>query len=146
STQLCKSANPLSAIRSEDHFRVGFRREAGTPAFEARAQFPVVVDFAVEHNHQTAIVIPQRLLSGFQIDDRQPRLRKSGGVDDYLALAIGPAVTQRRLQTTERTLDFLRVRMTKELTADTAHLGACGSRSDLLNRLNHEGCDVTGVG
>ena len=79
-------AEPLQAIdaplleRAEHHLRVGVARLPATVT-EARqlgTEFRVVVDFPVEDQLQTAVLVRHRLIGRFgEIDDRQPAVSQA---------------------------------------------------------------------
>ncbi len=66
-------------------------------AHELPAQLGVVVEFAVEHDADLAVLVPHRLVTGGQIDDREPAMTEEHTPDlvDMKAVAIGSAMRQR---------------------------------------------------
>ena len=59
----------------QQHFRVGGRAEARAVGLEFRAQLRIVVDLAVEHDDEPAVVTHHRLRSSVgEIDDREPSM------------------------------------------------------------------------
>ena len=47
-------------------------REAVARACQVRAQLAEVVDLAVEHDHDRAVLVVDRLVAGVEVDDPQP--------------------------------------------------------------------------
>ena len=59
-------------VEVNDHLGVGLRREPMTLPLELDAQLAVVVDLAVEHEPNRAVLVRDRLVSRLEIDDREP--------------------------------------------------------------------------
>src|SRR5258708_4117099 len=99
--------------------------EARAAALEARAQFAVVVDLAVEDDHQLARCVHQRLIAlGTQVDDRQSSRRESDTsiVADPDAARVGSARTHPLVDRFELlAADWRRVVAICEKCGDSAH-------------------------
>jgi hypothetical protein len=63
--------------------------------FELCTDLTVIVDFAVKDEPFGAVVIVNRLLAGFQIDDCQTAHRQSDAIIEIETIFIGPAVADR---------------------------------------------------
>ncbi len=84
-------------VRADDHLRVGLRAEAVAAALELAAQLAVVVDLAVVHELQRAVVARERLHPRVaQVDDREPAEAERDAVVGERAVAVGAAVVERR--------------------------------------------------
>jgi hypothetical protein len=78
-----------------DALGIGVRPKAMSTRFEVRSQLAVVVDLAIEDDPNGFIFIGQRLMTGAQIDDRQPpksqcRSRTTRLPTSHLASFQGP--------------------------------------------------------
>ena len=80
-------------IPVEQDLGVGIRGKRVAALLQSGTQGLVVVNFAVEHDHQRAILIEHRLAAARQINDRQPPMPERRGAVGVAALAVGAAVT-----------------------------------------------------
>jgi hypothetical protein len=82
-------------VRVDDDFRVTARPEPMAATLQLLAQFEIVEDLAIETDPQRIGFVGQRLLTGEQIDDRQPRMPKASTCIAVDAELVRAAVTQR---------------------------------------------------
>ncbi len=83
-------------VRAEDHLGVGLRAEAVPARLELAAQLAVVVDLAVVHEPQRAVVARERLHRRVaQVDDREPAEAERDALVVERAVAVGAAVVER---------------------------------------------------
>src|SRR5947207_7736063 len=61
----------------DDDFGVALRAKSMAELDEIGDQRSIIVDLAVVNNDDGAVLVPQRLLSRLQIDDRQPPVAES---------------------------------------------------------------------
>ncbi len=80
-------------IPVEQDLGVGIRGKRVAALLQSGTQGLVVVTFAVEHDHQRAVLIEHRLATARQINDRQPTMPERRGAVGVAALAVGAAVT-----------------------------------------------------
>lgn len=66
------------------NFRVADGSKAMPLAFQFLVQLAIVVDFAVEHDLDGAVFVPERLMSARQIDDRESAVAESGAIRSLL--------------------------------------------------------------
>ena len=78
------------APRCRSAWRTGGRRA------RARAQLQVVVDLAVLHDDDRAVLVRDRLVAAGQVDDREPPRGEPDAALDVHALGVRPAVHERR--------------------------------------------------
>ena len=95
-------AQPLGEARTvllvevDEHLRVGVRRpEAVAGGLELGPQRGMVVDLAVLHDDDAAVLVGDRLVAALEVDDRQPPRGQAGAAQQRLPCAVGPAVAQR---------------------------------------------------
>lgn len=79
----------------DDDLGVGMGAKAVAERFEFGHQFLEVVDFAVEHDHDRAILIEQRLLAGGQINDRQPAVAQPHSLFQVQSALVGATMKLR---------------------------------------------------
>ena len=77
----------------EQDLGVGIRGKRVAALLQSGTQGLVVVNFAVEHDHQRAVLIEHRLAAARRINDRQPPMPERRGAVGVAALAVGAAVT-----------------------------------------------------
>jgi hypothetical protein len=60
------------------------------------SQLGMIVDLAIEHGADLAVLVPHRLVAGRQIDDREAPMAKehTPQIVDMKAVAVGPAMRQ----------------------------------------------------
>jgi len=69
----------MHLVELEDDLRVAARVKADAHPFETLTQFPMVVDLAVEHDHEFVRRVVQRLIAlGRQVDDREASRAETG--------------------------------------------------------------------
>ena len=93
--QVLDERRPPLLVQMDQHLRVALRGEPVSRALEPLAQLAVVVDLAVLHDLDAAVLVADRLVRALQVDDRQPPRGQRHGVLDELARAVGPAVDER---------------------------------------------------
>src|SRR5688572_9880579 len=76
----------------DDRLRVAVGLEDVAGAFEVAAQLPVVVDLAVEDDPDRAVLVRDRLLAAFEIDDAEAPHAERDAFADVDAFLIGAAV------------------------------------------------------
>ncbi len=76
----------------EHHFRIALGREGVARSDQLPAQFPVVVDLAVEDEHERAILVVEGLVRPGEIDDGQAPEAQGGAAVVEIPFRIGPAV------------------------------------------------------
>ena len=79
----------------DEHLRVAARREAVSARGEVVAQLAVVVDLAVLHEVDAAVLVSHRLVAVLEVDDREPPGADPGLPVDHQPGAVGAAVGQR---------------------------------------------------
>src|SRR5574339_28828 len=82
-------------VKVDDDFGVGTRVEAMPATFQLGAQLDVVEDFAVEDHPDGAVLVADRLVSAFDMDDAQARMRETDMRIVVKPETIGPAMTGR---------------------------------------------------
>ena len=92
--QMPREIEPVAAIEMERQLaiRAGGERCAG----QLGVQLEVVVDLAIGDERGAAGLV-ERLVAGREIDDREPRLHHADIARAVMAVAVGPAMAQRRL-------------------------------------------------
>ena len=76
----------------EHHFRIALGREGVACGDQLPAQFPVVVDLAVEDEHERAILVVEGLVRPGEIDDGQTPETQGGPAVFEIPFRIGPAM------------------------------------------------------
>ena len=76
----------------EHHFRIALGREGVARSDQLPAQFPVVVDLAVEDEHERTILVVEGLVRPGEIDDGQAPEAQGGSAVVEIPFRIGPAV------------------------------------------------------
>ena len=79
-----------------EHLGVAPRGEPVARALELAAQLQVVVDLAVLHDDDGAVLVGDRLVAAGQVDDRKPPCGEPDAALDMRALGVRPAVLERR--------------------------------------------------
>jgi hypothetical protein len=69
--QTADTVNAELLVQVHDHLGVAVGGKAVAPAYEVCAQLPEVVDLAVQHDSDGAVLAEDRLVSGEEIDDAQ---------------------------------------------------------------------------
>ena len=84
------------AIALDDHLRVGARAELVAEPLELTTHLVVVVDLAVEHDHEVAVGAVHRLGTGrAQIEDGEAPVQERERSVGVAALGVGTAVRDR---------------------------------------------------
>src|SRR5437660_12449761 len=78
-----------------DHFRIASRAERVTECRQLQDQSLIVINLSIEDDDDTAVLIPQRLLSGRKIDNRQPSMSEADASLDVQAAFVRPAMVLR---------------------------------------------------
>ena len=95
-------------VEVDDHLGVALRREAVPAAAELGGQLLVVVDLAVQHDDDRAVLVEDRLVAGLEVDDSQPLDAEADAVVEEEAARVWAAVLDHRAHALEqRTLDRL---------------------------------------
>ena len=95
------STQPLPQLRTpllvavHEHFGVAARAEAVAGALELVHQLAVVVDLAVLHDDDGAVLVRDRLIAAGEVDDREPPRRDSDRPVDMRPLGVGAPVVER---------------------------------------------------
>src|SRR5208282_1202501 len=90
--QVLNAIRAIFLVEMNDRLCVAVRPITMAARLERAAQRGMVIDFAVEGDPDRAILIAQRLLAGFEIDDAQPAHRQANvGVEMRSAL-VRPAM------------------------------------------------------
>ena len=74
----------------EHHFRIALGREGVACGDQLPAQFPVVVDLAVEDEHERAILVVEGLVRPSEIDDARRRKPKAARPSSKYPSESGP--------------------------------------------------------
>ena len=82
-------------VAVHEHLGVAVRAEAVPGALQLLHQLAVVVDLAVLHDDDGAVLVRDRLVAARQVDDREPAGRDPDRAVDVRALGVGAAVVQR---------------------------------------------------
>src|SRR6476661_1952294 len=75
-----------------DRFGVGRSVEKMSGRLELVPELPVVVDFAVEHDPDGAILVMNRLMSGREVNDTQPPHAEPDALLDMHAFVVRSAM------------------------------------------------------
>src|SRR5262249_20784464 len=78
--------------RMDKHFGVGAGRETMAASDQTLAQLDVVVDLAVQHRPDRGVLVRNRLVAGFEIDDRQAPLPQRDRSLGVIAFVVGAAM------------------------------------------------------
>ena len=76
----------------EHHFRIALGREGVARSDQLPAQFPVVVDLAVEDEHERTILVVEGLVRPGEIDDGQAPEAQGGSAVVEIPFGIGAAM------------------------------------------------------
>src|SRR5258707_1386113 len=79
-------------VKMRQNFGVRSAAKGVATRFQVRAQFAIVVDFAVENHGDAFVFVVDRLLARDEIDDRQPPHPESYAVADYITFRVRPAM------------------------------------------------------
>ena len=105
----------------DDDFGVGARVEAVAERNELGDEFLEVVDFAVEDHRHAVVLVPQRLLAGGDVDDRQPAMTEADVRLDVGAASIRSAMVLRFVHAMQQRGIDCRVADGSEDSGDPAH-------------------------
>ena len=87
---------PELLVAVDDDLRVGARGEAVPPGCERLSQLGEVVDLAVEHHGDGAVLVEHRLVACRQIDDAEPPVPEPHPGADVEAVGVGAPMPQLR--------------------------------------------------
>src|SRR5262249_2995921 len=82
--QVLDEVGSVLLVEMDNDLGVGIRGEPVSPRLETGPQIPVVVDLAVEHDPDRAVLVGQRLMTADQVDDAEaahPEANRAVGVD-----------------------------------------------------------------
>ncbi len=96
---------PVLLVRVHDRFRIGAPAKDVTFALQARPQFRVVVDLAVEGDPDRTVLVRQRLPAGFaQVEDAQTPVPQGDSRGHVRSLRVRAAVHEGRLHDLDQLL------------------------------------------
>jgi hypothetical protein len=84
-----------------EHLGVALRPEAVARGLELAAELAVVVELAVLDDGDAPVLVRQGLVAGLEVDDREPSRGEPDGPVEGHAVAIRPAVDERRAHRAE---------------------------------------------
>ena len=85
----------LLLVEVRDHLGVALGREAVAARAQLVAQLAEVVDLAVEHDDDRAVLVGDRLIAGDEVDDSQPLDAETDAVVEKHAPRVRPAMLER---------------------------------------------------
>ncbi len=97
----CESEHPLEQVygrvavflvQVHQDFRVATGGKAMSLRLEAGAQLAVIVDLAIEHDDDGAVLVGDRLMAARHVDDAEALGAEADAVGDVEALVVRPAV------------------------------------------------------
>ena len=91
------------------------------PGFQAPADFPVVVDFAVEDEGDIAGFVRERLVAGLEVNDAQPPDGQGHVRQLELAMAVGAAMLEASRHLVDPFATSHRLEFQIQETANAAH-------------------------
>src|SRR5205823_3582357 len=74
---------------------IGARLEGMPFGFKVSSQFLVIIDFAVEHDDDRAVLVEHGLVTSLEINDAQPPVRKTDARRNVEAFIVRAAVNDR---------------------------------------------------
>ena len=93
--QVLDEGGPALLVEMHEHLGVAVRPELVAGVLQPLAQVAVVVDLAVLHDLDAAVLVADRLVRALEVDDRQaPRGERDGLLREH-AGAVGPAMDER---------------------------------------------------
>ena len=101
-------------------------------AVKGDALLDVIIDFSVRHQGR-AFGFKQRLIAGFEIDDRQAALHHGEAAGRKATAPVGATVNQRRFQGIQHGRGRCRAVIAHE-TGDAAHQAAAFSKNSRYRR------------
>ena len=96
-----REARPPLLVCVHEHLGVALRAEPVAGACKLARELAVVVDLAVLHDHDGAVLVHDRLVSLRNVDDREPACREADRPVDERAVGVRPAVNERRAHRSE---------------------------------------------
>src|ERR1700754_425033 len=93
--QVLRTINAPLIVSMNDRFGVAVGVELVTELFQLLAQFEVVVDLAVEDDPRGTVLVVNRLLTAFQVDDREPAHPEANGAINVKTVVVRPAMANR---------------------------------------------------
>ena len=100
--QVLHAVDPVLLVEVHDHLRVALGREAVAGPLEPVAQLAVVVDLAVEDDHDRAVLVGDRLVAGREVDHAQALDAEPGAVGREDAPLVGAAMLEARAHLLEQ--------------------------------------------
>src|SRR5215813_2923141 len=90
---MLQTPNAVLFVEMDDNLRVCGRTKS-VPAFEKSfAQFDIIVDFTIEHNPDSCVLIAHGLSAAIaQVNDRKPPVPQPDGPRTVRALAVRPTM------------------------------------------------------
>ncbi len=86
------AAGAVLLVEVHDRLGVGGRVERVAARFEIAPQRLVVVDLTVEHDPDRAVLVPDRLAPGLEVDDAQTTHAEPDALGDVEPFAVGSAM------------------------------------------------------
>ncbi len=108
-------------VQMDDGFRVAARAVAVPVGLQPSPQFSVIVNLAVEDDPDIMILVGQRLVAAFHVDNAQPPHGQADIFFDEEALVIGPAMHDAAVHARQHLSLNVPVAFGKEDSADSTH-------------------------
>jgi hypothetical protein len=83
---------PVVLVQVDEGFGVAARAKPVAPALQLRAERVVVVDLAVEDDHDRAVLVGDRLVPAGHVDDAEPAHADRDARADVAPFVVGPAM------------------------------------------------------
>ena len=106
-------------IGMNDRLRVTVRTENVSTGFERAPKLAEVINLAVEHDHHSAVLVEDRLISPSDINNAKPAHAERNRVIDEHALVIRPAMMHLPQHLLDDCLGRFRLSMTNDTTNST---------------------------
>jgi hypothetical protein len=119
--QIVHDAIALLFVQVQDRLGIRSCSIAVTALLEPRPQFGVVVNLAVEHDPDGAVLIRHRLVAGGDVDDRQTSMRQTDGAIDEQPLAVRAAMPHDVAHPRQTTFVDATLRIKCDDSSDAAH-------------------------
>ena len=103
--QMVDAPRAVVLVEVDDRFGVAVGAERVAGAHELLVQLLVVVNLAVEHDADRAVLVEDRLLAAFEVDDAEPAHAERDAVVDVDALFVGTAVHHHAAHRADLVLD-----------------------------------------
>ena len=72
SAQVLDEVRTVLLVEVNDDFRVGVGGESVPAGLQIRAEIPIIVDLAVEHDPDRSVLVRERLMAPREVDDAEP--------------------------------------------------------------------------